>query len=57
MIPQIFSFIAGFVDNADKHSLANISTHWNVPTGVLRGRGKTDLWKKLEAENLVSDPL
>ncbi len=50
---KIFSFIAGVVDNADKHSLANISTSWNVPNGVLRGQVKTDLWKKLEAENLV----
>ncbi len=30
---------------------------WDGPNGVLRGPGDTDSWKKLEAENLLSDSL
>ncbi len=29
----------------------------NDPNGILRGPGDTDLWKKPEVENLVSDSL
>ncbi len=55
------SFIAGVVDTADKHWFANITAIfekiWNGPTGTLRGLGDTDLWKKLEVQNLVSNSL
>ncbi len=30
---------------------------WNGPNGILRGPGDTDLWKKSDVENLVSDYL
>ncbi len=30
---------------------------WNGPNGILRGPGDTDLWKKSDVENLVSDSL
>ncbi len=30
---------------------------WNGPKGILRGSGDTDLWKKSDVENLVSDSL
>ncbi len=32
-------------------------TIWNGPNGILRGPGDTDLWKKSDVENLVSDSL
>ncbi len=47
---KFFSFIAGVVDTADKHSFAIISANfqkiWNGPNGILRGPGDTDFWKK-----------
>ncbi len=56
---KFFSFITGVVDTADKPSFpiisANFQKIWNDPNGILRGQGDTDLWKKLEVENLVSD--
>jgi hypothetical protein len=40
---------------------ANISGNfrkiWNIPHGILRGLGETDLWKKPEVKNLVALPL
>ncbi len=30
---------------------------WNGPNGILRGPGDTDLWKKSDVENLVSDSI
>jgi hypothetical protein len=30
---------------------------WDGPNGLLRGPGDTDLWKKIVAENLMSDSL
>ncbi len=56
-----FSFIAGVVDNADKHSFVItpriFEKIWNNPNGIFRGPRDTDLWKKPEVENLVSDSL
>ncbi len=56
-----FSFFAGVVDTADKHSFVIISEIfkkiWNGPNGILRGPGDTDLWKKTDVENLMSDSL
>ncbi len=58
---KFFSFIAGVVDTTDKHSFVIISANFrkklNDPNGILRGQGDTDLRKKPEVENLVSDPL
>ncbi len=54
------SFIAGVVDTADIDSRISpriFEKIRNGPNGTLRGRGDTDLWKKLEAQNLVSDSL
>ncbi len=60
-ISKFFSIFAGVVDTADKHSFANISANfekiWNGPNGILRGPGDTDLWKKSDVKNLVSDSL
>jgi hypothetical protein len=57
---KFFSFTAGNVDTANKHSFVNISANsqrnLESPSGILRGLGETDSWKKkLEAENLVPD--
>ncbi len=30
---------------------------WNGPNGILRGLGDTDLWKKSDVENPMSDSL
>ncbi len=53
--------IAGVVDTGDKYSFANISANFqkiqNGPNWILGGPGDTDLWKKPEVENLVSDSL
>jgi hypothetical protein len=60
-ISKFFSFFAGVVDIADKHSFANISANFrkirNGPNGILRGPGDIDLGKKSDVENLVSDSL
>ncbi len=57
----MFSFFAGVIYTADKHSFANISTNFrkirNGPYGILRVPGDTDLWKKSDVENLMSDSL
>ncbi len=43
--------MTGVVDNADKHWFVYITAIFNKirkdPNGTLRGRGDTDLWKKL----------
>ncbi len=56
-----WTIFAGVVDTADKYSFAIISANFrkirNDPNGILRGPGDTDLWKKPEVENLVSDSL
>ncbi len=57
-ISKFFSFFAGVVDTADKHSRISpriFEKIWNGPNGILRGPGDTDLWKKSYVENLVSD--
>jgi hypothetical protein len=58
-ILKFFSFFAGVVDTADKHSFANISANFrkNGPNVILRGPGDNDFWKKSDVENLVSDSL
>ncbi len=57
---KFFSFIAGVLDTAE-HPFAIISTNFwkisNDPKGIFRGQGDTDLGKKPEVENLVSDSL
>ncbi len=58
---KFFSFIAGVVDTAEQHPFAIISANFrknqNDPKGILRAKGDTDLRKKPEVENLVSDSL
>ncbi len=58
---NIFLFFACVVDTPDKQSFVNISANfeknWNGPHGILTGPGDTDLWKKSDVENLVSDTL
>ncbi len=62
-ISKLFSFFAGDVDTADTVNIhLRISPQifkkiWNGPNGILRGPGDTDLWKKSDVENLVSDSL
>ncbi len=60
-ISKYFSFFAGVVD-----MLINIHSRMsprifekilNGPNGILMGPGDTDLWKKSDVENLVSDSL
>ncbi len=60
-ISKFFSFFAGVVDTAD-NIRSRISPRIfekirNGPNGILRGSGDTDLWKKSDVENLVSDSL
>ncbi len=46
---KFFSFIAGVIDTADKHSFtnsANFEKIRNNPNGILWGPGDTELWKK-----------
>jgi hypothetical protein len=38
-------------------SLRIFEKNENGPNGILRGPGDTDLWKKYDVENLVSDSL
>ncbi len=61
-ISNFFSFIAGVVDTADKHSFANISANFKkkfemVLMGHSGVRRKLIYEKNLKAENLVSDSL
>jgi hypothetical protein len=61
IIPENFSFIAGVVDTLTNiHSRLSsriFEKYRNDPNGILRGQGDTDLRKKPEVENLVSDSL
>ncbi len=56
-ISTFFSFIAS-VETADLYwSPRMFEKNLNGPIGTLRGPGDTDSWKKLAAQNLVSDSL
>ncbi len=57
---KFFSFIAGVVDTADKHSFVIISANFrkklNDPNGILRGQGDTDLRKNLKSKISCQTP-
>ncbi len=59
-ISKFFSFSAGVIDTADKHSFAIISRYFSkkfetITMGYSEARG-TLIYKKSEVENLVSTP-
>ncbi len=58
LVEDFFLFATGVIDTGPSWA-ANMSTTFqkkigNGPNGILRGLGKTDSWKKLEFENLVT---
>ncbi len=54
---SLFSPVTPLINIRSRISPRIFEKIWNGPTGILRGPGDTDLGKKSDVENLVSDSL